>query len=332
MDMDVVGNKERLLKGILDGDTTTDIEPASREERLLKAILENGGGGGGSGSGELPTANCVVDSMGHDCIEFSEGIDYIGDEEHRTAFRVDTTSSKGKKTNLICFPILKQYGQQIQAVKLLIFNQYGCFRCFPEKTSDSPPSYVLRESFNGIYSGYVQPTTAHMESDAWHTTGTYVSGGYSVLVAFDKSSAEPMHSDEWWRLAGIKTINIADLSSMASSFSQVITMMKQLADASPGTMITKYMELSGQTSTMVSMLVSEMVNSINQKGTAVFAGLNSGTFAITDVSDTGLANRIATMVYKEIDFTNNKIYDMKFTFNMQKLFFQCTCHEATSLM
>jgi hypothetical protein len=69
MDMDVVGNKERLLKGILDGETTTDIEPAgneerllygilkgeaesniepaSRVERLLKAILENGGGGGG---------------------------------------------------------------------------------------------------------------------------------------------------------------------------------------------------------------------------------------------------------------------------------------------
>jgi hypothetical protein len=47
MDMDVVGNKERLLKGILDGEATTDIEPASREERLLKAILENGGGGGG---------------------------------------------------------------------------------------------------------------------------------------------------------------------------------------------------------------------------------------------------------------------------------------------
>ena len=44
MDMDVVGNKERLLKGILDGETTTDIEPASRVERLLKAILENGGG------------------------------------------------------------------------------------------------------------------------------------------------------------------------------------------------------------------------------------------------------------------------------------------------
>ena len=44
MDMDVVGNKERLLKGILDGETTTDIEPGDRVERLLKGILENLGG------------------------------------------------------------------------------------------------------------------------------------------------------------------------------------------------------------------------------------------------------------------------------------------------
>lgn len=56
MDMDVVGNKERLLKGILDGETTTNIEPASREERLLKAILENGGGGGGGGATSVTLA------------------------------------------------------------------------------------------------------------------------------------------------------------------------------------------------------------------------------------------------------------------------------------
>lgn len=36
-----------LLRGILNGDTTTNIEPGSRKEALLKAILENGGGGGG---------------------------------------------------------------------------------------------------------------------------------------------------------------------------------------------------------------------------------------------------------------------------------------------
>lgn len=35
--------EEMLLAGILNGDTTTNIEPADRKERLLKAILENGG-------------------------------------------------------------------------------------------------------------------------------------------------------------------------------------------------------------------------------------------------------------------------------------------------
>lgn len=39
-----------LLRGILNGDTTTNIEPATRKEAYLKAILENGGGGGGGGS------------------------------------------------------------------------------------------------------------------------------------------------------------------------------------------------------------------------------------------------------------------------------------------
>lgn len=40
---------EALLRGILDGETSTTIEPATRVEVLLKAILENGGGGGGGG-------------------------------------------------------------------------------------------------------------------------------------------------------------------------------------------------------------------------------------------------------------------------------------------
>ena len=40
MDMDVVGNKERLLKGILDGEATTDIEPVGNKERLLYGILK----------------------------------------------------------------------------------------------------------------------------------------------------------------------------------------------------------------------------------------------------------------------------------------------------
>lgn len=40
--------EEQLLQGILNGETSTTIEPADRKERLLKAILENGGGGGGS--------------------------------------------------------------------------------------------------------------------------------------------------------------------------------------------------------------------------------------------------------------------------------------------
>ena len=39
--------EEALLAGILRGDTETNIEPGSRKEALLKAILENGGGGGG---------------------------------------------------------------------------------------------------------------------------------------------------------------------------------------------------------------------------------------------------------------------------------------------
>lgn len=38
-----------LLAGILNGDTETNIEPGSRKEMYLKAILENGGGGGGGG-------------------------------------------------------------------------------------------------------------------------------------------------------------------------------------------------------------------------------------------------------------------------------------------
>lgn len=44
--MDNVTNEERLLQGILDGDQTTNIEPADRKERLLKAILEKPAGGG----------------------------------------------------------------------------------------------------------------------------------------------------------------------------------------------------------------------------------------------------------------------------------------------
>ena len=46
--------EEMLLRGILNGDTETNIEPGSRKEMLLKAILENGGGGGGGGGGGLP--------------------------------------------------------------------------------------------------------------------------------------------------------------------------------------------------------------------------------------------------------------------------------------
>ena len=42
-----------LLRGILNGDTTTNIEPGNRKEAYLKAILEQGGGGGGGGS-DLP--------------------------------------------------------------------------------------------------------------------------------------------------------------------------------------------------------------------------------------------------------------------------------------
>ena len=337
MDMDVVGNKERLLKGILDGETTTDIEPASREERLLKAILENGGGGG-SGSG-FPTFELrEVDNLL--CAVQMGDVDYIGDTEHRQPFYITDGSIYA-----LCIPIGKStINSQIRG---WCFAQHGLHG------GDTTLFPVFFDSNNGVYEIHRQvsrstfPVINPLEEDnvfqyRLPDTPEGLEGANNLLVpsllSSDPYEQKWITPEDWWDevksdldFSGIgEGIELQDLSSMASTINQIVSAMKALADASVGTTVTKYIQNS--MSYVVSQMVKSWYQTITDDKKAPYMLLNDAVFTITSAYFIDPQTAYATATYKECDFTNDKLYDMAFTFASSKIYIQCTCHEATSLM
>lgn len=306
---------EAALQNLL-GEQNELREPQSVTEFYLKEILEKGGGGG---SGELPVVEEQYDS---------ETNTYFITFENEDCFENETLQP---------FYVISYYTKY----KYLVFPSVS------ERTLYCSVIYTTMFSAGRVYK-ITEKTYRYcswdITSDNYSQTIAVLANRYAAplprlepynIISSDNSDVVAMTAQEWWNGANIEydSANVTDLSDAATTLNQVITALKQLSAATPETMVTKYMPLDATYQAMMAQLIIYWNRTLSENKTPIYYALNNGTCAITDVTYATQVNEsFATGIYKEIDFTNNKIYDMKITFNQQKLFFQCTCHEATSLM
>lgn len=126
---------------------------------------------------------------------------------------------------------------------------------------------------------------------------------------------------------------LLDFSYMESTFNQMLSAVKQFADATPSVPVAKYVDFSGDMAAGIYSTVyqAERQVRLNSRPT-VFLLINARYSVTTDI-----ASNEVTFRYRDYDYSNNKIYDISITFAYSsstnaKVIFVCTCHEATSLM
>lgn len=257
------------------------------------------------------------------CVIFDD-VDYFETGKEQPFYIKKMSGGTYLNDKVMCIPCV---GNAIRTVTLI--KNYNIGYLFPISVGDK--TYAFRGNDS---SSYVDPSNQNNWVAHYMTYGVGGTTPNDIFVHGGNDTTGNWKTPQsWWDDANIKNLAlVTDMTEVESTLNQAISGMKLLAGASLETTVSKYMTLPAAYQFAMAALISQWNTSLTENKKPVYIALNSGTFVVTDVRYTAPLNEsFATAIYKEIDFTNNYIYDMNITFNSQKLFFQCTCHEATSL-
>lgn len=340
--MNPITRNEQFLQGAVNaasGQATGDLpEPITREEQYLNGLVDALENGGGSSLPEVTSAD------NGKVLKVEDGEWGVGDVS--LPFVYINNDDKTVNYTLTKDPFIlvynTGYGEQY----------YGYLPFFPSRqnsdgtawlchviNTDGRLCYAWGKTQGGLTTFYSDTTFAQeieflgvptfLPSDevmATETSNIFDNTHYGIgLVNNNKNIITWIGLESLITRPNMKTSVLLDMAALETSFNQVISVIKTAASSSAGTTITKYIPHTAEQIAQMTQQITVMdAFYVNQKN--VLIKLNNEIFPMANASPD-----FASMIYKEVDSTNNKIYDIKITFTAPKTYFQCTCHEATSL-
>lgn len=301
-----------LLQGILNGDTETNIEPGSRKEMLLKAILENGGGGG---SGEIPVYSPTNDFTGYyDCIEgeVTDPIFFV-----RFMYVTHLLISNRQENGFIYYTDLLG-GRILHCVSKVA---EGGGKRYTEFYTDI--DRINRFTFTVDAATY--KTSYYTE----YTFNDHIFSPSNAGVALKTTNDNVI---EWRLLSDLigndsfATSVLVDFTTVGQSFEQLFDLLRSAAATHLGTMVTKYLPLTSEQQAMLTVDITRVYTKASQNKNVV-CKMNNEMFVVTNSTADFFSAK-----YQEIDSSNDKLYDIEMIVSSTKVYFKCICYEATSLM
>lgn len=346
---------EAALQNIL-GEQNELREPQSVTEFYLKEILEKGGGGGG-GAG-FPVVEVdpfyIKDGTAYEfCSVTFTDIDYIGNADTSSPFYIkfsqDKTGHIGTDfaNTILCVPELARdhdaTGFYAFARATIIRNGFTGV-VYPKATENNPLRYVFYADFNRVTYSNPYNLKLAIQNDSFppnktpylYSTSTYSKGAIAV-AAGSSNRIEFLSFETLWRDSGItvEAVELADGNDLLTMMSTAISAVKTAAAASPSTTISRFVPLDSEIGGFLGILLSNWQRKIDNEKKSIYVIMGDVIAPLENISapEDGQQNDyFATAQLKECDLANNKLYETKITLNAQKVYFQCTCHEATSLM
>lgn len=135
-------------------------------------------------------------------------------------------------------------------------------------------------------------------------------------------------SNSWEAISTLPSLTASSLDN--EIIQQFVTVMKQLAAATPNTAVTKYIPLDEDMQPfMLQIIYGLQVQMITRSRTT--ATILNNTTSLTVHTNNSKDAPFASIKHQEVDFDGNKIYDFTFIFGKTKVFIQCTCYTADVL-
>lgn len=276
-------------------------------KKFLNYVLPSGEGGGIAGYTEYPVAMKMSDAGS--VYKFPDGVDA---ESYFKTF----------------------------APYILAHEEDGSMKVsyiiYPDGTFDSFSSYTVQ---NVIAVSGVQAFIGEVRfpKDNTNNTITLAYIGRELLVAKAPNGrtedyafiAPAGNGNNSWK--SISTFPTFDGVSFDDEImQQIVTAMKQLAEATPNAAVTKYMPLSEYMQTLAQQIINTQQQHMIDSSRG-YASILNNTTSLAPYTNNSEDAPFGSFKHQEVDFDGNKIYDFTFIFGKTKAFIQCTCYTADVL-
>lgn len=136
-------------------------------------------------------------------------------------------------------------------------------------------------------------------------------------------------SNSWEAISTLPSLTASSLFDN-EMMQQLVTVMKQLAAATPNTAVTKYIQLDEDMQSVALQIIYWLRVQMITRSRTTATILNNTTSLALHTNDSEDAP-FASIKHQEVDFDGNKVYDFTFIFGKTKIFIQCTCYIADVL-